>query len=105
MRTLWQLLIFICLTIPIGGGLASAKFAKVGPSGYALTIIVALAVGVCCAWTMSTVGKAVVAHIGRQPVLLRERYARALYFAAMLWIVFALFLGDWVSSAVLRLVF
>ena len=29
---------------------------------------------------------------------------RALYFAAVVWIAFALFLGGWVSSALLRLV-
>jgi hypothetical protein len=105
MRTLWQLLILICLTIPIGGALASARLAKVGFGGYALAITIGLAMGVCCAWTMWTVGKTVAAHTERQSVSMRERYARALYFAAMLWIVFALFLGEWVTSATIRQVF
>jgi hypothetical protein len=105
MRTLWQLLILICLTIPIGGALASARLAKVGFGGYALAITIGLALGVCCAWTMWTVGKTVGDHIRRKSESLHERYFRVLYFAAMLWIVFALFLGDWVSSVILRLAF
>jgi hypothetical protein len=105
MMTLWQLLILICLTIPIGGALASAKLAKVGFGGYALALTVGLALGVGCAWTMWTVGKTVAAHLKQHSELPKKRYARALYFAAMLWIVFALCLGEWVSSVLLRLVF
>jgi hypothetical protein len=91
--------------MPIAGALASAKLAKVGFGGYALTITIGLVLGVCCGWTMRTVGKTVAAHIRKHSESLHERYFRALYFAAMLWIVFALFLGQWVSSAVMRLVF
>ena len=41
----------------------------------------------------------------RKSVPLQERYAWALYFAAMLWIILALFLGEWVSLVLLRHVF
>ena len=90
--------------MPIGGALASAQYAKVGFGGYTLAITIGLTLGVCCAWTMRTVGNTVDARIRRQTVSLHERYFRALYFAAVVWIVCALFLGLWVSSALLRFV-
>jgi hypothetical protein len=53
---------------------------------------------------MRTAGNAVDAYVKRHPQLLQERYFRALYFGAMLWIVLALFLGASASSALIRLV-
>jgi hypothetical protein len=103
--TLWDLLTAVCFAMPIGSALASSKHAKVGLGGYALATAVGLGLGVCCAWTMQTVGKTVAARIKRHSESLQGRYFRALYFAAMLWIVFALFLGAWVSSAVMMVVF
>lgn len=100
--SLWDLLTAVCCGMPIGGALASAKYAKVGFGGYALAITIGLAVGVCCAWTMRAVGDTVAVRIRRQTASLHERYFRALYFAAIAWIAFALFLGGWVSSALLR---
>ena len=105
MVSLWDLLLVICFAMPIGGALSSASIRKVGFGGYALAITLGLALGACCAWAMRTVGATVAAHIQRHPVSLHDRYFRALYFAAMLWIILTLFLGGWVSSALLRLVF
>ena len=105
MVSLWDLLTVVCCVTPIGGALASAKITKVGFSGYTLAITIGLAIGVCCAWTMRTVGDTVAARIRRQAVSLHEGYFRMLYFAAVVWIAFALFLGLWVSLALLRLVF
>jgi cation transport ATPase len=103
--TLWDLLIGICFAVPIGGALESARSAKAGLCGYALAITVGIALGACCAWTMRTVGGTVYAHIERYSESLQERYCRVLYFAAMVWIVIVVFLGKWVSSALLRFVF
>ena len=50
--TLWQLLILICIAVPVGPALASAQHGRVGPGGYALAIAVGLAVGACCGWVM-----------------------------------------------------
>jgi hypothetical protein len=100
--TFWDLLIAFCFVMPIAGALASAKLAKAGFSGYALAITTGLALGACFVWTIWTVGNTVDAHIKRQPMSLRERYVRALYLGAMLWVVFGLFLGSWLSSAVIR---
>ena len=93
-----------CCVMPISGALASATLAKVGIGGYALAVGLGLVLGVCCAWAMRTVGETVAARVKRHPQPLQEWYFRALYFGAMLWIVAALFLGAWTSSALLRLV-
>jgi hypothetical protein len=105
MVTLWDLLTVLCFAMPIGSALASAKYANVRFGGYALATIIGLALGVCCVWTMRTVSNALAANIKRHSARLQGWYFRALYFAAMLWIVFALLLGGWFSSAVMRLVF
>jgi hypothetical protein len=90
--------------MPVAGAVASAKLAKVGFRGYALAVTVGLALGVGSARTMWTVGNNVAARMKGDPGSLKEWYFRTLYFAAMLWILVALFLGGWVSSVVLRLV-
>ena len=105
MVSLWDLLNVICFTTPIALALASAVRAKAGFGGYALALTIGLALGVSFAWAMRTVGKSVAAHIKRHPGSLIETHAYALYFGAILWIVFASFLGDWASSVLLRLVF
>ena len=105
MVSLWDLLTVVCCVMPIGGALASAKYAKVGFGGYTLAITIGVALGLCCAWTMRTVGDTVAARIKRQAVSLHESYFRMLYVAAVVWIAFGLFLGVWVSSVLLRLVF
>jgi hypothetical protein len=101
--SLWDLLTVICCAMPIGGALSSAQFAKVGLHGYAFAMAVGLVVGLGCAYMMRMVGKTVVARLAGASVSIRERYFRALYFAAMAWIVFASFLGAWASLALLRL--
>jgi hypothetical protein len=88
--------------MPVGGALASAKLAKAGFAGYALAITLCLVLGGCCAWTMEAAGARIFVRIQRQPVSLGERYARAIYFAAIVWIVFALFLGSWITSSLMR---
>jgi hypothetical protein len=57
----------------------AARIAKVGFGGYALAITTGLVLGLCCAWTMRTVGGIVGADIRRQAVSLHERCFRALY--------------------------
>ena len=110
MATLWQLLILICFTMPIAGAVGSAKLAKVGFGGYALAITIGLPLGVCCAWAMWIMHKIFVTNLRRRPdwehwAAQHEWFYVAFYFTKILWIVLALFLGAWVSSATLRLVF
>lgn len=94
-----------CFVMPLAGALAGAKLSKVGFGGYALALTVGLALGVCFAWTMWTIGRVVADQMKRKGVPAQEWYARALYLGAALWILLGLFVGDWVSSAAMKLVF
>ncbi len=107
---LWQLLILICIALPVGTSLASAQHAKVGPGGYASAIAVGLAVGACCALAMYATHKIVVSklqrHLSSEASLAKQEwYFRGFYLAKILWVGFAGFLGFWLSSALLRMVF
>jgi len=88
--------------MPVSGALASAKLLRVGIRGFGFSVFVGLILGFGCAWTMQKVGRLVYAHLKESVVSVQERYFRLLYFGALVWIVFALFLGDWVTSALLR---
>jgi hypothetical protein len=110
MVSLWDLLTGICFAASVGGALASAKIAKVGFGGHAMAIAIGLALGLLCAWTMRVVAKRTVAKLRRRPnwdhaASLQRWFFRGLYSAALVWIVFAGFLGGQVSLAVLRLAF
>lgn len=105
---LWQLLILVCVALPIGTSLSSARHANVGPGGYALSIAVGIAVGACCGWAMwaahDIVGTKLQQLAGASLARL-EWYFRAFYLVKLFWIGFAGFLGLWLSFAVLHLVF
>ena len=107
---LWHVLILICVAAPIGTALASARYANVGPGGYALAIVVGGAVGACCGWTMWTTHKIVVTRMQRLPpsetsLARQDWYFRAFYFTKIVLVGFAGFLGFWVSLVLLRVVF
>jgi hypothetical protein len=104
MVSLWDLLTALCFAMPIAGALASAKPARVGFNSYVLAITIGVVLGLGCAYIMRTAGKAVASRSKGHSVSVRERYFRALYLAAIVWIVLGLFLGSWASSNLLRLV-
>jgi hypothetical protein len=103
---LWHVLILMCFAAPIGTSLASAQYARVGPGGYALAIIIGLIVGGGCGWTVwithRTVGDYIQRHSNAGGSLW---YFRAFYSAKILWVAFAGFIGFWLSSVLLRIVF
>jgi hypothetical protein len=106
---LWQLLVLICFSLPIGFSLAAAEYGKVGLRGYALASAVGLVVGGLCAWIMWVTHKIVVDTVRRSPdgkhsPSQREWFFRAFYVAKMLWTAIAGFIGFWLSSALIRLV-
>jgi hypothetical protein len=77
-------------------------------------MVTGFAVGAFCAWTMFAVRRIFVQKVvtttdfhkrSTRTVSASEWYFRALYFSMALWIMFALFLGVWLSSLALRLVF
>ena len=107
---LWQLLILMCVALPIGTSVGSARYANAGAGGYALAIVVGLVVGMGFGWTMWKTHKPVVNKLQRLPssgtsLARQEWYFRAFYLAKMLWTGFAGFLGFWLSSAILRVAF
>jgi|SRR5215472_12937348 len=103
MVALWDLLLTLCFAMPVAGAFTSAKHLRVGLGGWALAASLGLTLGLCCAWTMEVTGATLSAHVQAKSLSLREWYLRALYFAGMLWIVFAGFLGAWTSLVLLRL--
>ena len=107
---LWHVLILICVGLPIGTSLSSARYANVGPGGYCLAFAVGLGVGACCGWTMWKTHKIVFNKFQGPPpsgtsLVKLDWFLRAFYLAKMLWVGFAGFLGFWISSRLLRLVF
>jgi hypothetical protein len=96
-----------CKECSVAGGalIVATKLAKVGFGGYALTVTIGLALGVCCTWAMRAACNTVVAHTKRRSESVQEWYFRALYLATMPWIFFSGLLALWVSSAFLRLAF
>ena len=110
MATLWQFLILMCIAFPLGSALASARHEKVGPGGYALAIAVGLAVGVCCGWVMYATHNIAVRKLLRRPpsetsLAKQKWFIRVFYLAKFLWLALAGFLGFWLSSVLLRVVF
>ena len=82
-----------------------AAHAKVGLGGYALLITLSVALGVCCAWMMDTIGYIVYGSVRQKSEAVQEWAAGATFSAALIWIFFAIFLGEWLLSIVLWLVF
>ena len=107
--TLWQLLILTCIAVPVGPALASAQRGRYGPGGYTLAIAVGLAVGVCCGWIMYATHE----PVGRKLQRLTSETSHAkqewsffgFYLVKILWMALAGFLGFWLSSVLLRIVF
>ena len=90
--------------MPLVAALDTATHAKNGSVSYLLAIVLGLGMGAAFAWIMSITGRVVGARIKRKPTPLYEWYFRALYFAAVLWIVVVGVVAERVLSAALRLV-
>ena len=101
--SLWDLLMGLCFAMPIAGGYASAKFVRAGFLGYLVVVTMGLALGFGCAYLMRQAGQIVGNPRQGDSVPPSEWQFRALYFAAMAWIVLSLFIGAWISSALLRI--
>jgi hypothetical protein len=102
--TLWDLLTALCLVMPTAGALATVKDIPRGFAGYIVAITVGLILGVGCAWAMRTLGNRFAVRSTPTPDSENTWRFRALYTGAVLWIIVALFLGSWITEAVLRLI-
>ena len=85
------------------GAVGAARDAKTGFLGYALAVVIGLALGGSSTWTMWTVGKRVAAVVRPYPEARQKLYSGVLMLAVMLWILIALFIADHVTSAAMRL--
>ena len=103
--TLWDILVGLGFSLPLGGALGAAKAIRPAPMGYALAAVAGLLLGICCAWTIWATGKAIFTRIQRRSDSdsRKEWIARVTYFSAIVWAVFGLLLAEWTSSALIRL--
>jgi hypothetical protein len=101
---LWDLLTALCFVMPIAGALATVRDVQKGWAGYALAIIVGAVLGTLCAWAMRTASSKLATRSSTGPKIDSPWFFRALYFAAFVWIVIALFLGSWVTEASLHFI-
>jgi hypothetical protein len=101
---LWTLLTVTSSVTFIASAVLSAKHANAGFGSYVLAITVGLLLGVGNALAMYKVSGTVASRSKQYSQSLQEWCFRALYLAAAMWIPFAAFLGDWVTSAAMRLV-
>jgi hypothetical protein len=97
--TLWQLLIGLCLTMPLAFALEAAKSANVPIRGYALATVSGLAVGFICSGTMWRVGRAIWKRFSGNTMSLPITSLVCL--AALAWIAFAGWLGERLVLALL----
>jgi hypothetical protein len=100
---LWTMLNVICFLVCIIGAAGAAREAKAGLIGYALALIIGLAIGGSSAWAMQSVGERVGAATQAHPAARRELCFKVLYVVAVLWIIIALFIADHLTSAAMRL--
>jgi hypothetical protein len=101
---LWDLMTALCFVMPIAGALATVKDVHKGWIGYALAILVGVVVGAFCAWAMRTIGSKVAGDSKPGTEAQKPWLLRMLYAATVIWIVFALFLGSWLTEASLRFI-
>ncbi len=94
----------LCFVMPIAGALATVKDIQKGWVGYALAILVGVVVGAFCAWAMRAVGSKVAGDSKPGAEAQKPWLFRMLYAATVIWIVFALFLGSWLTKASLRFI-
>ena len=88
--------------MPTMAALDTAKRAKTGIAGYFLAIAIAFLMGAVFAWIMWASGKAIGANIQRRSPSLREWYFRALYLAAVVWIIVVALAAQQVLSLALH---
>jgi hypothetical protein len=98
--TLWDLLLATCVAMPIVGALAELKDVHHGWIAYPFSVVTGLIIGLLLAWIMRTVGSRVVS-LGTGSISAGWRF-RALYGFAILWILFALFVGGVVARTACR---
>ena len=102
--SLWHLMVAITCVIFVVGAIQAAHFGNAGTAGYAVATIVGLLLAASNAWAVSRIADAVDARIKQFPASLQESYLQVLYLGTFVWMLLAVFIAGWISSAILRLV-
>lgn len=100
---LWTMLHTICFFGCIIAAVGAAREAKIGFIGYALAVAIGLAMGGGLTWVMWNTGERVIAAVEARSEARQELYFRMLYLAAVLWVLIAIFIADYVTSVAMRL--
>ena len=79
-----------------------AKHVNASLGGYLMAILVGLLLAVCNAWTVHKVGEILAKLTSSWSKSRQDWCGRAFFIAMLLWLPFAAFLGDWVTSAAMR---
>lgn len=101
---LWTLLTAISSLTIFATSVISAKQMRGGPGSYLLAIAIGAALAVCNAWAASRIATTADQSSRGYSPSIREWCLGGLYFAAILWMPVAAFIGDWATSTVLRLI-
>ena len=101
---LWTLLTAISSLTIFATSVISAKQVRGGPGSYALAIAIGAVLAVCNALAASKIAATADENSRRYSPSIREWCLGGLYFAAILWMPVAAFIGDWATSAVLCLI-
>lgn len=102
---LWHLLLLICIGTPIAASLAVARRATAGIGGYAIAIIVGLALSAFFGWTTWATHRTVANRLESSPHPKEDWFTYGLYFSKIVWIILAAFVGLRLTSWLLRVVF
>ena len=102
---LWTLILTTSSLTCFVSAIVTAHRANGGVRGYAVAVIAGLLLAIGNAWTLSKVANTLAQHVKLLSQSRQERYLGALYLVAALWMLCgAAFIGDFISSAILRLV-
>lgn len=103
LMTLWDLMTALCFSLPLAGAFAAIRDVHRGWPKYVIATVLGIAIGALCGWVMRATGKNFPAWSSAMSNNKRERFFRALYAGAAVWIVVALFLGSWLTEVSMRL--
>ena len=80
----------------------AAKHEHATLGGYLLSIVVGLVLAACNAWAIYKAGAVLARVTASSPKARQEWSGRAFFLLILLWSPLAAFLGNWVTSAVMR---
>ena len=101
---LTDLIAFVGLVMPVVGAVESAHHAKAGFLVYALVISVGLAVGMLVTWAWYSLFSEIGNRSKTYSAHRLKWYLSALFVGQIVWIFFAVLLGNWITSAAIQLV-